>query len=46
MAEVVRFYIGDALEKEQRKNVALEVSGIDRTAEDVGGFPKMGLQLA
>ena len=37
------FIIGvrDALEKEQRENVGLEVSGIHRAAQDIGGFPKV-----
>jgi len=37
--------IADALEKQQRENVGLEVSRIHRTAKDVRGFPQMTFQL-
>lgn len=39
-------HVGDALEEEKRENVGLEAGCIDRTAEDVGGFPKVGFELA
>src|SRR5438046_4257402 len=37
-------YIRDALEKEQREDVSLEVGSIHRAAEDIGGFPKVGFE--
>jgi hypothetical protein len=38
--------IADALEEQQREDVGLEVSGIHRAAQDVGGFPQVGFKLA
>ena len=38
--------IGDALEEEQREDVGLEVGGVHRAAQDVGGFPEVGFELA
>jgi hypothetical protein len=37
--------IGDTLEKQKRKNVRFEVRCVDRTAQYVGSFPKVRLQL-
>ncbi|MCH2107596.1 MAG: hypothetical protein MK291_13265 [Planctomycetes bacterium] len=38
--------IADPLEEEQRQDVALPVGPIDRrAAQDVGGFPEVGLEL-
>lgn len=37
--------IADAFEEEHWEDVGLEVSRVHRTTEDVGGFPKMALQL-
>ena len=39
-------HVGDALEEQQREDVGLEVGGIDRAAQDVGGLPEMGFELA
>ena len=38
--------VRDAFEKEQREDVRFEVGGIDWAAEDVGGLPKVGFELA
>ena len=37
--------IRDAFEEQQREDVGLEVGGIDRAAQDVGGFPEVGFEL-
>ena len=44
--EFLVVHIGDTLEEQQREDVGLEVRSIDRSAQYVGGLPKMGLQLA
>ena len=37
--------ITDALEEQQREDVGLEVGGIYRAAQDVGGRPQVGFEL-
>jgi hypothetical protein len=38
--------VRDAFEEEQREHIGLEIGCIHRAAKDVGGFPKVGLELA
>ena len=38
-------HVRDALEEQEREHVGLEIGGIDRTAQDVRGFPKVGFKL-
>lgn len=38
--------VADSLKEQQREDVGLEVGGIHRAAQDVGGFPEMGFELA
>ena len=35
----------DAIEEQQREDVSLEIGRIHRTAQNVGGFPKMAFKL-
>ncbi len=37
--------VTEPFEEEQREDVGLEVSGIDGTAQDVGGFPEVGFEF-
>ena len=39
-------HIRDALEKQQRENVGLEIRRIHGTPENIGRLPEMGFQLA
>lgn len=38
-------HVRDALEKQKWEHVGLEIGGIDRSAQDVRGFPKVGFEL-
>jgi hypothetical protein len=38
--------VRDAFEEEQREHIGLEIGCIHRAAKYVGGFPKVGLELA
>jgi hypothetical protein len=37
--------IGNALEEEQREDVGLEIGGVYGAAQNIRGFPQMGLDL-
>ena len=38
--------VGDPLQEDQREDVLLVVAGVDEAAQDDGGAPQVGLQLA
>jgi len=38
-------HVGEAFEKEEGQDVGLEIGGVNRASEDVGGFPEMGFEL-
>ena len=38
--------VGEALQEEHREDVVLVIAGVDLAAEDVGGAPQLGLELA